>query len=50
MFVHENVSLIRKHWDELMPGELLSEYFLPPPLEDKDDDGKSTDVGQHDDG
>jgi len=49
MFVQENVSLIRKHWDELMPGEALSEYFLPPPLEDKDDDGKSTDVGQHDD-
>ena len=48
MFVEENTSLIRKHWDELMPGVPLTEFLLPPSFEDKDENGDPIDAGQND--
>jgi len=48
MFVQENSTLIRKHWDELMPGQPLNEFFLPPPFKDEDENGNPIDIGQND--
>ena len=47
MFVEENTSLIRKHWDELMLDVLLNEFLLPPSFEDKDESGDPIDAGQN---
>lgn len=49
IFVQENSRLIRKHWNELMPGKDLVESYLLPPFEDKDENGDAIDVGQGDD-
>ena len=49
IFVQENSRLIRKHWNELMPGKDLEESYLLPPFKDEDENGDPIDVGQNDD-
>lgn len=49
MFAQENSQLIREHWNTLMPNVPLSESYLPPPVNDVDEEGNPIDVGQHDD-
>ena len=48
MFCQENVHLIREHRNKLMDIPMPNNY-LPPPIDDKDLDGDTVDVGQHDD-
>ena len=43
----ENSNLIREHWDTLMNVPLPDNY-LPPPVEDVDEDGNAIDIGQDD--
>ena len=49
MFAQENSELIREHWKVLQPNNVqLPECYLPPPVNDVDEDGNPIDVGQND--
>jgi len=41
MFPQENSDLIREYWNKLKPNEPLPNYYLPPPLKDVDDNGRT---------
>ena len=47
MFAQENSELIREHWKVLQPDVPL-EYYLPPPVNNVNEDGNPIDAGQKD--
>jgi hypothetical protein len=48
MFAQENSELIHEHWKVLQPNVQLPECYLPPPVNDVNEDGNPIDVGQND--
>ncbi len=48
MFAQENSELIREHWKVLQQNVQLPECYLPPPVNDVNEDGNPIDVGQND--
>ncbi len=48
MFAQENSELIHEHRNVLQPDVPSLEYYLPPPMNDVDEDGNPIDVGQND--
>ena len=48
MFAQDNSEIIHEHWKALQPDVQFLEYYLPPPVNDVDEDGNPIDVGQND--
>ncbi len=48
MFAQENSELSHEHWKVLQPNVQLPECYLPPPVNDVDEDGNPIDVVQND--
>ncbi len=46
MFAQENSEIICEHWKVLQPN--VPECYLPPPVNDVDEDGNLIDIGQND--